>query len=244
MLTKNIACFCQTLYAIKWATRFEHMSNELITRMIVTYTQSLIHSAANSIKYAESYAEDAQITIILSALAVESFLNELANLNKYSPQEELSIPLQLAASVLSELEENNAQIKLKVMMSHYALTGNMIDKGAQPYQDFELLVNLRNALVHPKPIITDGELHKFVKQLVSRKVIKSPQNEQMETWRKSVLQPSVARWAYSTATSIILDLIDKIPGTLEKAFFGIIEMSITGAEAYLKKYDTEELPPI
>ncbi len=219
------------------------INKEPVSQTIVTYTQSLIHSAANSIKYAESYPQDAQITIILSTLAVEAFLNELGNVNSFVPKEELSTSLNLSASVLDELEKNNAQIRLKLMVSYYALTGKLIDKGAQPYQDFDLLVDIRNALVHPKPIrlsqraVEDNGQHKFVKQLISRKVIDPPNEGLTKSWRTYILQPSVARWSYSVATSIIVDLIDQIPSKLEKGLFGIIEMSIIGASAWQNKYD-------
>jgi hypothetical protein len=225
--------------------KFKLIKREPVSDTMVTYTQSLIHSALNSIKYAESYPQDTQITIILSTLAVEAFMNELGNVNSFVPKEELSPSLMLSASILDELEKNNAQIRLKLMVSHYALTGELIDKGAQPYQDFDLLVDIRNALVHPKPIrfsqqdVENDRQHKFVQQLVSRKVIVPPNDGSTKSWRKYILQPPVAHWAYSVATSIILDLIDKIPSKLEKGLFGIIEMSIIGASAWQKKYDTE-----
>jgi hypothetical protein len=46
------------------------------------------------------------------------------------------------ASILEEIETNRGSIQLKYLWTKKILTGTTYDKGAQPYQDFDLLCRL------------------------------------------------------------------------------------------------------
>jgi hypothetical protein len=49
--------------------------------------------------------------------------------------------------ILTEVEAANAQVSLKYTLTHFALTGKPVNRGMSPFQDFALLVRVRNALV-------------------------------------------------------------------------------------------------
>lgn len=50
-----------------------------------------------------------------------------------------------------ELEANKGSINLKYLLAYSILSGSRCNKGGQPYQDFVLLIEARNGLMHMKP---------------------------------------------------------------------------------------------
>ena len=55
------------------------------------------------------------------------------------------------AQIMGDAEEDHASIDFKLRLAHWIVTGRPMDKGSKPYQDFALLMRLRNDLVHTKP---------------------------------------------------------------------------------------------
>ena len=50
-----------------------------------------------------------------------------------------------------EIETNKGSMKLKYLLSYSILSGRPCNKGGSPYQDFSLLIEARNLLMHMKP---------------------------------------------------------------------------------------------
>ncbi len=150
---------------------------------------------------------DAEVSLILSAIALEGSLNEIPHMVLMFPQ---AASLMAMRQMLNLAEESNAQPKLKLQILHYALTGQAFDNGSIIAQDFDALMALRNALVHVKPMSvywameTDldakplTEYPKPVRHLAKRKVITLPEL-QPHTWRQLVGTPPVARWGHNVA---------------------------------------------
>ena len=74
-------------------------------------------------------------------------------------------PLQLLASILDETEASRGSIRLKFLLTKVVLGSETYDKGSQPYQDFDILFAVRDAIIHMKPEKITGEPHKILQRL-------------------------------------------------------------------------------
>ena len=161
---------------------------------------------------------EAWVTIILSASCIESFLNDAMELLDFlsTMEVEVAVPerTKAFASMLKSLESQNAPTQFKVEIAYFILTGEQVDKGAQPFQDFSLLFRLRNELIHKKPEYYSRDnrsLHPLVAQLVSRKVIPRPKVSELKHWPYFLDDPEVARWAYNVAVRVVLWIKNAAP---------------------------------
>jgi hypothetical protein len=191
---------------------------------------STIFSSGSFFNLAKKASERSKIdsgesigAIVFSAMSVEVLLNEIVEMassptwSKDQPEE-----VSMFSAVLSDLERQRAQIDLKVQIGYYILMRKRLDRGSLPYQDFDLLIDIRNALVHKKPEKLDiswsvpildrnYEPHKFVKRLSDRKVIPLPPPFQPPQWQVYVSCPEVAEWSYKTALQMAEFLINLFP---------------------------------
>jgi hypothetical protein len=56
----------------------------------------------------------------------------------------------MVGNLLEQLEKDRVQARSKYLLASKLLPGHALDPGAPPYQDFSLLIDLRNALAHPR----------------------------------------------------------------------------------------------
>lgn len=104
---------------------------------------------------------DSVVTIVFAGAAAESFVNEVLERLRFDVQR--ASPELERVRVIAEagdLYEKSSSMALKVQLLSAVLTGAPMDRGAQPYQDFDLLVAVRNTLVHHRPELlpeTGGE---------------------------------------------------------------------------------------
>ena len=95
--------------------------------------------------------------IIMSALTVEAFINELgeaANMTQIGREGISSAALELLqdlANAIQEIEDDKGSIGLKYQMAYKVLSGHTFSRGESPFQEFQQLVSLRNLLVHLRP---------------------------------------------------------------------------------------------
>jgi hypothetical protein len=174
--------------------------------------------------YRQSKADPSQaiVALVFAAITIEAFLNDMVEVAS-SPlwEEQRPKEVEAFASVLSDLEQQRAQIGLKIQMAHYIFEGRQIDKGGLPYQSFDLLVKLRNALIHYKPEKLDEpssedgrfEAHRFVKRLAERGAIRWPKPGATPHWPAIISDPGVARWACNVAVQMIEYLVDLVPSS-------------------------------
>jgi hypothetical protein len=94
---------------------------------------------------------DALVTIILATISTEAFINELHHWAE--DQSGPSAPgwINALGDVLGEAEKSRSTIELKYQIARFILTGQPFDRGAAPFQDFALLISVRNLIVHSKP---------------------------------------------------------------------------------------------
>ena len=93
---------------------------------------------------------DALDAIVFAAVALEAIVNEAVELAAQLPPPGTSNPpsVDSFATLLAEVERSHGSIQLKFMLAHQIFTGGTYDAGRAPFQDFVLLVALRDAIVH------------------------------------------------------------------------------------------------
>jgi hypothetical protein len=131
------------------------------------------------------------------------------------------------------------------LVAYFALTGRAVDQGTQPYQDFVLLVKLRNAFVHAKPIsfalTPDAQDTGIASQLCSRGVIARESATRFGPWIRHVLCPEVVAWGYNTAVDVIRHITLLFPnnGEVGRVVRGIF---VDEANAVFQHLKVEDVP--
>lgn len=92
----------------------------------------------------------ALVSIVFSVIALESFVNEMT---EHAQNMAVTQPAEVGvfAQMMDEADDDHASLDFRLRLAHWILTGRIMDKGSQPYQDFALLISLRNDLVHTRP---------------------------------------------------------------------------------------------
>jgi len=115
-------------------------------------------------------------------------------------------------------------------MAHWIICGVPFDQGKRPYQDFDFLIDLRNALTHLKPDKLDSEkTRKLLSRLKSSNLI--PDSlvpsydpnipEQRAVWVHYISTAKVAKWACNTTASMIQEFWKNAPEKEIREFFQI-----------------------
>ena len=160
---------------------------------------------------------DSITAIVLAAAATEAFINEFAELIGLYRQNardwaELTRETIAAADAIFEVEFLKGSIDEKYMAASKAL-GHRFDRGAAPFQAFEQLVNLRNAIMHIKSTRA-GERHsgqRITADLVQRGIAFDRPGLQTLPWFDKLQSPPAAVWACESALAIILAIEGMVP---------------------------------
>lgn len=91
-------------------------------------------------------------SVIFAAMSTEAFINELAQLAT-DAAEDSAEPAWVGrlGEVLRNAVKSRGSTRSKYDSAMEVLIGKVLDKGAQPFEDFALLISLRNLVVHLKP---------------------------------------------------------------------------------------------
>jgi hypothetical protein len=182
----------------------------------------------------DGHQQTALVSLVFAVVSLEAFFNEtveLANMTLVSEQAFLSngvVPKYLEPDVVSvffqlmtDAEKSRASLESKFLLANWLLTGKGLDKGAQPYQDFALLLKVRNQLVHFKPndIFTEPEVtpemlsssrNPVVEQLRSRNVL-ATNIVGLTGWTAWIETKAMAKWSCDVASRMVVDFVGKTP---------------------------------
>jgi hypothetical protein len=109
---------------------------------------------------------------------------------------------------------------LKYLIASQTLSGIMFNKGTNPFQDFALLITLRNDLMHLKPKdqleqADDGtpslRAPGYITSLQQRGLAQAVDQRVMMSWFNILQTPEMAAWACETAKQIVLAVLSFIP---------------------------------
>ena len=160
------------------------------------------------------------ICVVFAVAAVETFIYELGEeafrLGEWKPDVDQNIVG--LGELIRDLEEAKYQLVLKALWVERYLTGKRPDRGSALFQDFDLLVRLRNTIIHLKDteehlFYDDGSVQtkgtpKVVSQLASRKLIPSPYQP---SWIVAVSTIKIAAWSCQTAAQMMMAIVHMLP---------------------------------
>jgi hypothetical protein len=157
--------------------------------------------ARHGINAAASFAFPAYITAVAS---VEAFLNE--HLLGYTAR------MFFRESPLWSIDYERWDIGTKLIIVPQILFGVTFDKGAQPAQDFLLLVRVRNDIVHYK---MQENPPKYIADLSQRGIALTSDHLRNGgpdyLWPQKLSSTEGIRWAHNTACKVIHKLVEFIP---------------------------------
>jgi hypothetical protein len=140
--------------------------------------------------------EDAAVAIVFSAAAIESLVAEFALLCNLARRTSGATPyVGLIADALDELEKQRGSVRLKLLVLKGMLQGEPYDASRRPFQDIALLIDLRDSLVHLKPVETSDGSHKLLRAVVARGLAETPPARVAVPWLVQLLTRACAQWA-------------------------------------------------
>jgi len=199
---------------------FEPISRHLYQLACEAYLRCLQSEAQ---KAEMEIQPDAVTSVILSVAALEGFINELTEYSRWQNPE-----WGKWGSILDEAEQIHSPIKLKYLLTAYGL-GKSFDKGAPPYQDFELLIDLRNALVHPKQetrlkdntFKTSKRMQKVLERVLGGAIYNTRFQHHQPGYNEICSTP-IAKWACNTASKMIHAILERLPDGGTKEVFEVM----------------------
>lgn len=178
---------------------------------------------------------DPIVSIVFSAAAAEAFMNEAIvlvpsaiELSKLQGMLAEHPGVAKFEALCTATEEARGSVKLKFMMGRLAFTGEVYDKGTRPYQDFDLLIKVRNWLLHMRPLdvvdwnpakLSPGmlpptvEVPPFVKGLRSKNLLVDKAQNEVPNSFYDLSTPATASWACETAAAMVQSFIEVVPDT-------------------------------
>lgn len=120
------------------------------------------------------------------------------------------------------------------------LWGTTFDRGASPYQDFDVLVKIRNDLVHYKmQAYTLGEGPAYFKQLSDRGLLlTSGKAAAPYIWLHNMSNSKAALWAYNTACRMAKKLMEFADEATRQMWQGMLENFAEVPDDYWKSIVT------
>jgi hypothetical protein len=176
-------------------------------------------------------SHDPLVAVVFAAAAGEAFINELADVAAHPAVVDRDLgpePPEVGnlISLLSEAEGNRAATGFKFLVGKLALARNTYDKGANPYQDFATLIELRNSLLHLRTEHIEGVLakgrypsyrHPPVLERLRSKQILVDVGGGGASWLYLVSTAATAKWACNATANIVADLFSSMPDSQLKA---------------------------
>ena len=181
--------------------------------------------AAHSIKASPRTGgqRPALVSIVFSVVSLEAFFNEITEAAhdslKYPPNLEPQ-EVSVFAQVMTDAESSRASLEAKFTFANWILAGKQLDRGAQPYQDFALLMRLRNDLVHFKAgdafelNQTPEEIHKnLISRFKHKNILADDMQQMILSWTYIIETKALAEWSCRTAASMVSELCVAVPRT-------------------------------
>ena len=184
---------------------------------LFSIAKEAVNRLANAPSDRDSAHPDALVAILFAAASLEAFANEVGYLAR--EQLQTNPEIKTLGQVLEELEAS-ASIQLKYLLLRGILARALYDKGARPYQDFALLIALRNELVHRKAERyevdeSDAPLtaNQLLARLRSKNITAEPRGKKPQVWGLllAIETRAVANWAVDTVAAMMKDIASAAP---------------------------------
>ncbi len=172
-------------------------------------------------------SDDALVAIVFAVLTLEAVMSQVIHMAKSFAK--MSPKIDMFADFLNQLDSARTNLKDKYFLAHWLLCDKKLSRGAKLYQDFSLLIDIRNALVHLKPdkVSVKNKIDNLLKRLDDRNLLSEgflPRYKSGERaiWVFYISNSNVAKWACNTAVSMIEGFWKETPDDKVKQFFETI----------------------
>lgn len=162
----------------------------------------------------EDEQPDAMVAILFSLVSLEAWINEIGAIagdyerDRTNAWEEQFPLLNNVHQILTMADKAHLSLEMKVNLLRHTIAGSTFDKGSAVYQDFQLLVKLRNALTHARiKSLTTNVLDKRVERSLESRNLFSDRTRPLiggapYTWIDLVSNRAAARWALNASASM------------------------------------------
>jgi len=164
---------------------------------------------------------DTIVAVVLAAMTTEAFVNELgyrlSALTRLTGAENQNLQNWInVGDRLEKLEQERSPVKSKYLRASNLLPGGALQQDGQPYQDFALLIDLRNALVHAK---AQTKPPPYFEQFVNRGWTYNASEDEikLQGWMSQLQTPQVACWACRSAYDLVLNFVERFDNITEPA---------------------------
>jgi hypothetical protein len=152
-------------------------------------------------------------TYIWSVTALEAFINEQIALNLRMMANQTAIkranPIEKKHKVILEmLIEQELVTKYRLMP--ILLWQKIFDESRSPFQDFKILVSIRNDIIHYKMPFYDKQSQKpkWTRKVEEKGILLSqPLQRDRRVWIEEICTLEGARWSYNTCYQMIKEFI-------------------------------------
>lgn len=172
-------------------------------------------------------SDDALVAIIFAVLTLEAVMSQVIHMAKSFAK--MSPQIDMFADFFNEFDDARTSLKDKYFLAHWFLCDKKLNRGTKLYQDFSLLIDIRNALVHLKPdkVSVKNKIDNLLKGLNNRNLLSEgflPRYKSGEraTWVFYISNSNVAKWACNTAVSMIEGFWKETPDDKVRQFFETI----------------------
>ena len=172
--------------------------------------------AAKNAASGNSVHDNALIATVFSVVGTEAFINEAielaSNLVVFANESDPT-KVKAFAEIERQIEESHGPLELKYQIAKWVFSGEAFDRGANPYQDFALLLATRNALVHYKVLdkmdvtlegdIVKAETPAILERLRGRKILSDIPSDIHASWLGRIATPAMAAFSCKAASAIV-----------------------------------------
>src|SRR5262245_12043154 len=193
---------------IRWARTTTTMSGNFIGHVYTQFFEALTASARSRSGYSRQgrnlYAANSAPAYVVAVAAVEAFVNECFLSEAWMGGAQVTV---VSPKALERMD-----IRTKVIVVPQLALGRTLPRDQQPYQDFALLAQVRNELVHYKM----GWAPTFVRVLAQRGIALKVEPEAEEArggiaWGHRLSTTEGIRWAHNTAVDTVQALARLFP---------------------------------
>jgi len=166
----------------------------------------------------------ALVSLVFSVVAVEAFLNEATEMALGF----LDIPsepqgIAVFTECMADAERSRLPLESKLGLAKWVLAGTRLDRGVQPFQDFLLMIRLRNNLVHFKanePYAQNDTAEEVHKNLIQKFRGRNLLAEDMQpgSWIHAIETKAIANWCCRTTAQVVVDFVSNVPQGAYRTF--------------------------
>jgi hypothetical protein len=157
---------------------------------------------------------EARIAVVFAFIALEAFINELSDFANETPAD---ASLATFGSLMKDLNDARAPLNVRFQFAKWILSKEAFDTSQQPYQDFLLLIRLRNTIIHLPPDKAPSDTSeppidslKFLETLRQRGLTRGSRDA-VASFLAEISTPEMARWACDTTAAIVRSIVEVLP---------------------------------